>query len=216
VATPGSARADPIPLNSRSHNHFRNVSAAANESVTRLIESVDHRGDGDMGRLVALVYDDLRAIAHRQLRGERPDHTLSTTALIHEAYLKLADQTRVPARGRAYFFGAAAIAMRQILVDHARRRGRRKRGGGQRPVTLEEEHLVADDFAAEVLDLHEALDRLAAIDARSARVVECRFFGGLSNEETADALDISPRTVRRDWLTARAWLFRALHGDESQ
>lgn len=185
------------------------------ESVTRMLESIDRTGSSGMDQLVALVYDDLRSLAHRQLNRERADHSLSTTALIHEAYLKLADQTRVPERGRAYFFGAAAIAMRQILVDHARRRGRQKRGGKRQPVTLEEQHLIVDEFATEVLDLHEALDRLTVMDARAARVVEFRFFGGLSNEETADLLGVSPRTVRRDWLMAKAWLYRALRGDES-
>jgi len=189
------------------------MTTAPIEDLTRMLESVDREGALDMDQLVALVYDDLRSLAHNELKRERVDHTLSTTALIHEAYLKLADQSRVPARGRAYFFGAAAIAMRQILVDHARHRGRQKRGGKRRPITLDEQHLIADDFATEMLDLDDALRQLTSIDARAARVVECRFFGGLSNEETADVLGISPRTVRRDWLTARAWLYRALRGD---
>lgn len=165
-----------------------------------------------MDRLLPLVYDELRGMAHGYLLRERRGHTLSTTALVHEAYLKLVDRTRTPIESRAYFFGAAARAMRQVLVDRARHRMRQKRGGGQRPVTLEERHLLADHFAADLLDLDEALRRLAEIEPRAARVVECRFFGGLTVEETAEVLDVSSRTVKRDWIMAKAWLYRELRG----
>lgn len=193
---------------------FLRVSAISKTEITRLLQADGAAGRQRLEHLLPLVYDELHVLAHRQLSRERGDHTLSTTALIHEAYLKLVDNSQVAARGRAYFFAAAAQAMRQILVDYARRRGRQKHGGKQQLVTLQEQHLIADAFAVEVLDLHEALQRLADIDERSARVVVCRYFGGLSTEETAAALDVSPRTVKRDWMMARAWLFRALQGEE--
>src|SRR5690606_27472828 len=136
--------------------------------------------------------------------------TLQTTALVHEAYFRLADDTKVTARGRAYFFAAAARAMRQVLVDHARRRNAAKRGGGVEPVSLDETRLAVDELAAELLDLDRELERLAALNERHARVVECRFFAGLSVEETAAALDVSPRTVKSDWALARAWLYETL------
>jgi RNA polymerase sigma factor (TIGR02999 family) len=163
-----------------------------------------------MGRLVALVYDELRRMAHRQLSNERGPCTLDTTGLVHEAYLKLIDQDTVPIRNRNYFFAAAARAMRQVLVDAARRRKRLKRGGGERPLPLDETQIVVDDYAAELVELDDALVRLAGEHPRPARVVECRFFGGLSIDETAMALEISPMTVKRDWMLARTWLYRDL------
>jgi RNA polymerase sigma factor (TIGR02999 family) len=134
---------------------------------------------------------------------------------VHEAYLKLVDQTQVPLKSRGYFFAAAARAMRQVLVDAARRRGRLKRGGGEVPLDLEDFQVSVDDFAAEMRDLDEALGRLAGLFPRQARVVECRFFGGLSVEETAEALELAPRTVKRDWSLARAWLYRELRRGET-
>jgi RNA polymerase sigma factor (TIGR02999 family) len=163
-----------------------------------------------MDALLPHIYDELRAMAHRKLAGERRRLTLSTTGLLHEVYLKLVDETRVPLKSRAYFFGAAARAMRQVLVDAARRRGRDKRGGGQEHLTLEDASLAADGVAVEVLDLDGALGDLARRLPRQAKVVECLFFGGLSVEETAQALDLSQRTVKRDWALARAWLYRRL------
>jgi RNA polymerase sigma-70 factor, ECF subfamily len=147
-------------------------------------------------------------MASRFLAGERQQQTLVTTALVHEAYLKLAGHPDLPARGRGYFFGAAARAMRQVLVDAARRRARR---GGERPLTLSRFDLAADEREEQVLALDAAIDALAVLYPRQARVVECRFFGGLSVEETAEALAISPRTVKRDWTLAQAWLARELH-----
>ncbi len=163
--------------------------------------------------LVPLVYDELRAMAHRQLAGERRNSTLDTTGLVHEAYLRLVDEGRVPDRNRSYFFGAAARAMRRVLVDAARRRKRIKRGGGQEPLELGAADASVEAFAADLLDLDSALDRLARLYPRQAHVVECRFFGGLNVEETAAALDLAPRTVKRDWVLARAWLHRALRED---
>jgi RNA polymerase sigma factor (TIGR02999 family) len=163
---------------------------------------------------VSAVYAELKRMARRQLAREVPGHTLQTTALVHEAYLRLVDATRVGEKGRAYFFAAASRAMRRILVDHARRHGSEKRGGGRVREPLTPEVARVDAFAGEILDLHRALDRLAHRSPRQARVVECRYFGGMSVEETADALDVSPRTVKSDWAMARAWLLRALEGGE--
>jgi RNA polymerase sigma factor (TIGR02999 family) len=189
------------------------------DAVTALLEAGPEADDS--GRLYALVYDELRGLAHRRLRHERAGHTLSTTDLVHEAYLRLADAPRVAARGRAYFFASAARAMRQVLVDAARRRGRLRRGAGVAPLSLDsgplsvvlpEDERAADALAADLLDLDAALDRLAERSARAVHVVECRYFGGLSVEETAEALGVSPRTVKGDWALARAWLARALDG----
>ncbi len=190
------------------------ASASSPEAVTALLRSADD-ADADLtDRLLPLVYDELHAMAHQHLARERRDHTLSTTALVHEAYLKLVDQSQVGRRGRTYFFGAAAQAMRQILVDYARRRNRQKRGGGQAPVTLKETVVAVDGFATDLLDLDEALERLAVLNPRQGRVVECRFFGGLNVEETAEVLGVSRSTVKNDWAVARAWLYRRLRNDE--
>ncbi|WP_412061280.1 ECF-type sigma factor [Rubrivirga sp. IMCC45206] len=180
-------------------------------AITEVLLAADADDRAVADRLVPLVYEELRRMAHGQLARERRNATLDTTALVHEAYLKLVDQTRVPVRSRAYFFGAAARAMRQVLVDRARHRLRQKRGGRAVAVTLDEAHLAVDGLAADLLDLDAALDRLAALDPRAAHLVECRYFGGLSVEETADVLGVTTRTLRRDWATARAWLYRALH-----
>jgi RNA polymerase sigma factor (TIGR02999 family) len=171
-------------------------------------------GDRDaLDRLLPLVYDELRRIAHRELRRERPDHTLTTTEVVHEAYLKLAEHQRVTSGEQVRFLAVAATAVRRALVEHARRRDAAKRGGGQRPVTLDEEAIADAGGSEELLSLDDALSRLAALDDRLARVVECRYFGGLTEEETASALGVTSRTVRRDWVKARAWLYRELHGN---
>ncbi|HMB89754.1 MAG TPA: sigma-70 family RNA polymerase sigma factor [Rhodothermales bacterium] len=189
------------------------ASVSSPETVTALLCSPDSDDAALTDRLLPLVYDELRTMAHRHLVRERRDHTLNTTALVHEAYLKLVDQSQVGRRGQTYFFGAAARAMRQILVDYARRRNRQKRGGGQVPVTLTTETPVAvDDFAIDLLDLDEALNRLEVLNPRQARVVECRFFGGLTVDETAEVLSVSASTVKNDWAVARAWLYRRLKG----
>jgi RNA polymerase sigma factor (TIGR02999 family) len=186
----------------------------ARDDVSDQPAAVRPEGDDPFDELLPLVYDELRQMAHWQLVGERRQRTLNTTGLVHEAYLKLADSARVPVKNRAYFFAAAARAMRQILVDAARRRGRLKRGNGEAPLNLEDFEIGVDDFAAELRELDEALQKLAVLFPRQARVVECRFFAGLSVEETAEALDLAPRTVKRDWSLARAWLFRELRGGE--
>lgn len=169
--------------------------------------------DGDpeaLDRLTPLVYEELRRQATRYLRRERPGHTLQTTALIHEAYLRLVDAQDVEWQNRAHFFAIAANLMRRVLVDHARRRGADKRGGSQIRVPLDEAAAVADETDIDLLAIDEALNRLAAIDEQQARVVELRFFSGLSVEETAAALGVSTTTVKRDWRVARAWLRREI------
>lgn len=187
-------------------------------SQTTALLAIAERGDAEsLERLVPLIYGELRAMAHRQLVHEGAHYTLQTTALVHEAYLKLVDDTRVVRRGRAYFFGAAARAMRQVLVDRARMRQAQKRGGGQELLSLTDNvGGGVDEFAAELIDLDGALERLAELNPRCVRVVECRFFAGLSVEETAEALDISPRTVKYDWALARAWLQDALRGPDAR
>lgn len=178
--------------------------------VTRLLDAY---GSGDreaMQRLLPYVYDELRAIAQRHLRRERDDHTLSATALVHEVYLRLVDQTRMHWNGRSHFYAVAATAMRRILVDYARARRADKRGGGQMVVSLDEAGELAVSRAEELVLLDEALERLARFDARQARVVECRYFAGLTIEETAEALGVSPTTVKHDWTMAKAWLYREM------
>jgi RNA polymerase sigma factor (TIGR02999 family) len=163
-----------------------------------------------MDRLFPLVYDQLRRMAHRAMRSEHPDHTLGTTGLVHEAYLKLVDQTRVDWRDRAHFFAVAALAMRRILVDYARRHRREKRGRGRDPVSLVEGAVSLEERADNLVALDEALTRLGELSPRLSRVVECRFFGGLTEEEIAEALGVTTRTVKRDWAKARGWLYQEL------
>ncbi len=167
-------------------------------------------GDQDvLHRLLPLVYEELRQVAQRHLRAERPDHTLQTTALINEAYLRLIEQPRRDVQGRCHFVAMTSHLMRQILVDHARERLALKRQGGRR-ITLSDSLLVADPMDVDLLAVNDALDRLSRLDPQQARVVELRYFGGLSIEETAEALGISEATVKRDWTTARAWLHREI------
>ena len=160
--------------------------------------------------LTSAVYGELRRLAHGYLRRERPGQTLQTTALIHEAYLRLADYEKVRWEGRAHFLGVAAQAMRRILVERARRRGSAKRGNGARQVSLDEAALVSSDGIEELLEIERALRSLEAVDPRRGRIVELRFYGGLSVEETADVLEISSATVKREWRSAKAWLYRAV------
>jgi RNA polymerase sigma factor (TIGR02999 family) len=176
--------------------------------VTRLLEAAEAGDSGALDRLVPLVYEDLRRVAHRQLDREGGGHTLQTTALIHEAYLKLAGAGTVSATSRAHFLAIAARAMRQVLVDYARRRKAAKRGGGVISVTLGDEPQPADTSAEDLLALDEALEQL---DPRQRQVIECRFFGGMEEKDIAAALGVSERTVRRDWVKARAWLYQSLY-----
>jgi len=165
-------------------------------------------------RLFPLVYDQLHRIAHRQLGRERVDHTLETTGLVHEAYLKLVDQSRAQWSERSQFFAIAARAMRRILVDYARQHLAAKRGGRRERVDLDGELMSLDQRADVLICVDEALERLRTVDERASRVVECRFFGGYTEEETAETLGVTARTVRRDWIRAKAWLYQALREDE--
>lgn len=166
--------------------------------------------------LFPIVYDELRTIAHRQLGRERSGHTFSTTALVHEAYLRLVDHPLASWEDRAHFCAVAARAMRQILVDYARRRQALKRGGSMRPLPLDESRIVVEEQAALVVSLDEALDRLSRMNERVGRVVELRFFGGLTEEEAAEVLGVSTRTIRRDWSKAKVWLYKELYPDAAQ
>ena len=184
------------------------------ESITQLLDDARAGDARALDELLPLVYDGLLGLAHAQLRAERPGHTLNTTALVHEAYLKLVDQREVEWNSRGHFFAIAALAMRRILVNYARGRGRQKRGANAPHVRIEETvSLVAEERADTIVALDEALERLSTINHRACRVVECRYFAGLSIEQTAEALGISPMTVKRDWLMAKTWLRREI-GEE--
>jgi RNA polymerase sigma factor (TIGR02999 family) len=178
--------------------------------VTDLLLSWRQGDAAALDHLVPVVYDELRRVARRNLRGETPGHALQATALVHEVYLRLVDLDRMTFTSRAHFFGVAATLMRQILVDHARRQRADKRGGGVTVLGLEEAAPAASPSGVDVLALDEALEALAAIDSRQCRVVELRFFAGLTIEETSAALEISSATVEREWAVAKAWLFRRL------
>jgi RNA polymerase sigma factor (TIGR02999 family) len=180
--------------------------------VTQLLLAWRGGDAGAFERLVPMVYQDLRRLARNQLRRDHQGWTLETTGLVHEAWLRLVDADRVDWQDRGHFLGVAARAMRQVVIEYARRRSAEKRGGGVRAATLDEQVIPIDEHAEWLLDLNEALERLAAHRVRLARVVECRFFAGLSNEETAEALGSSVRTVKRDWTFARSWLQRELGG----
>jgi RNA polymerase sigma factor (TIGR02999 family) len=178
-------------------------------TVTELLDDLRSGRRDAFDRIVPLVYHELRRTARRELAA-RPSDTLFTTALVHELYLKFSRSPRAEWHDRAHFLRAAAVAMRHILVDRARRRAAEKRGGAQRTVTLDDSLTAADEQAESLLELHDALDQLASLDERLARVVECRFFGGMTEQETAAALNITERTVRRDWVKARGLLHQAL------
>ncbi len=182
------------------------------KAITATLDGVV-RGDADaMERLIPVIYQELRRLAAGYLRGERPGHTLQPTALAHEAFLRLVGNPDAEWQGRRHFLGVAARTMRSILVDHARRRRAQKRGGGLAAVPLDTGLIVAGNRPVEFDDLDRALDDLARLSERQARVVELRYFGGLTVEEVADLLGVSPVTVKRDWTTARAWLYRELTG----
>jgi RNA polymerase sigma factor (TIGR02999 family) len=181
------------------------------QQVSRLLADWSKEDPAARDALVAIVYEELRRLAHHYMKGERANHTLQTTALVNEAYLRLTDLTRMQWRDRAHFFAMAATLMRRILVDHARDRARDKRGGGVVFTALEDEQVAAPS-TVDALALDEALDRLAAIDPLHARIVELRYFAGLTIEETSEALGISPATVKREWTWARAWLHHHLGG----
>jgi RNA polymerase sigma factor (TIGR02999 family) len=181
----------------------------SDQSITELLADLRAGRREAFDQILPLVYRELRVVARRELSA-RPNDSLSTTALVHELYLKFARADAADWQNRAHFLGVASVAMRHILVDRARRRRADKRGGGQRHITLDDALVAAETQAESLLELHEALDTLATLNERLARVVECRFFGGMTEQETAEALNIAVRTVRRDWTKARGLLYDAL------
>ena len=181
--------------------------------ITRLLADWGRGSQAALDRLLPLVYDELHRLASGYMRRERPNHMLQTTALVHEAYLRLVDSPNINYETRTHFFAVAAQIMRHILVDYARARQRAKRGAGVPAVTLNDVAVLSDDRAEEVIAVNSALEKLSAVDKRKARVFELRYFGGMSVEEAATALQVSPVTVARDWRMAKAWLRRAIGPD---
>lgn len=193
-------------------------STPSGHALTELLIAWGNGSQEALEQLFPLVYEELRRLAHRYMRRERPGHSLQTTAVVHEAYLRLIDQKHVQWQNRAHFFAIAAQMMRRILITHAQSHAYAKRGGGMLKVSLDEAAILSKERAGELIALDEALTGLTAIDPRRSKVVELRFFGGLSNEEIAEVLKVSPNTVIRDWNVARAWLYREMskeQGDES-
>jgi RNA polymerase sigma factor (TIGR02999 family) len=192
------------------------MTTPSTQEITRLLADWGGGDPGALEKLTPLVYAELRRIARRQMRDERPGHTLQATALVNEAFLRLGGGEAAGFHDRAHFYAVCAQVMRHVLIDHARTRTRDKRGGGARHVELDEAAVVlAADGAEELVALDDALRGLEAYDAQKARVVELRYFGGLSIEETAEVLGVSPTTVRREWRRAKAWLYRAIAGGEA-
>ena len=191
-----------------------NDSWVSPQRLTQLLQQWNCGDDDALAELTPLVYEELRRLAHHYMEGERPNHTLQTTALVNEAYLRLADQTNPNWQSRAHFFAAAARAMRQILVSYARSNRAQKRGGGGAKIELEETAIISPEQSREIVDLHEALERLDTLDSRKARVVELKYFGGLNHDEIAEVMKVSTVTVRRDWVFAKAWLHNELHRED--
>lgn len=186
------------------------VSKSSSRELTHLLLAWRQGEREALNELIPVIYEELRRIAHNHIRGERKGHTLQTTALVNEAYLRLLDCSRVNWQNRAHFLAVSAQLMRRILIDYARSRGYQKRGGAMERITLQESQIVSEGRDPDLLELDEALRALAAVDARKCQVVELRFFGGLTAEETAEVLGVSPDTVQRDWRLARTWLAREM------
>ena len=186
------------------------MTSSSPDEVTQLLRDWSNGDKAALDKLMPLVYEELRRLAHHHMRRERPGHSLQTTAIVNEAYLQLIDQRDVQWQNRAHFFGIAAHLMRRVLAGYARSRHCAKRGGGARQVSLNEAIIVSEERAADMVALDDALNSLANIDERKSRIVEMRFFGGLSIEETAEVLGVSPGTVMRDWTLAKAWLRREI------
>ncbi|MDX1396651.1 MAG: ECF-type sigma factor [Gemmatimonadota bacterium] len=182
--------------------------------ITQMLDAARAGDDEANEALFASVYPRLRQIARQRRRGWRGDDTMDTTALVHEAYLKISARPEAEYESRGHFFAVAATAMRQILINYAEKKSAQKRGGGAVPVTLRDSDIVADDAVDDILALNAALEKLQELSERQAGVVECLFFAGYGVAETAEALDVSPATVKRDWAAARAWLYREMHAGE--
>ena len=186
------------------------MTASSSQGVTQLLADWGRGDQTALDKLLPLVHEELCRLAHHYMRGERPSHTLQTSALVNEAYVRLVDQKGVQWENRAHFFAVAAQVMRHILIDHARTQRRLKRGGDAQQVPLDEAVVMAPERAEELLALDEALTELEKVDPRCSRVVELRYFGGLSIEETAEVLNVNPTTISRDWRWAKAWLYKAV------
>ncbi len=186
------------------------MDSPAPHDVTQLLIAWTNGDQAARDQLMSVVYEELHRLARRYMRKESPGHTLQTSALVNEAFLRLIDQRNVHWQNRAHFFGIAAQMMRRILVDHARNRSSGKRGGGERPLSLDDGLIVSEERSAEVVAVHEALEQLAKFDARKSQIVELRFFGGFTIDETAEVLGVSPGTVMADWTMAKAWLRREI------
>ena len=195
----------------RYEEEFMDSPATSPQRLTQLLAHWSHGDDAALGELTPLVYEELRRLAHHHMGREHPGHTLQTTALVNEAYLRLAGQTSPNFTNRSHFFAVAAQAMRQILINYAKASQSQKRGGGAIKVELDEAAIVSPEQSKAIVDLHEAIERLGALDSRKARVVELKYFGGLNHDEIAEVMKISTVTVRRDWVFAKAWLYDELH-----
>ena len=182
----------------------------SDENITKLLQEHTAGNHAVIDKLIPMVYEQMKQMAHNRLRGERSGHTLNTSALVHEAYLQLIDFDRIDWKNRDQFYGIASRVMRNILVDYAVKRNAQKRGGNRKRVRLRDSDVVSSQNLHDILSVHQALEKLVNFDERQVRVVECRFFGGLTIKETAAALDVSEATVNRDWKMARAWLNREL------
>ena len=191
------------------------MTTPSQKEVTQLLIDWGKGDQAALEKLLPLVDGELRRLAGRYMRRESPGHTLQTSALVNEAYLRLIEQKSVHWQNRAHFFGIAAQLMRRILVDHARRRQYAKRGGGAQKVSLDEAAMAPQERAAGLVALHEALEQLAAMDERKGRIVEMKFFGGLTTEEVAEVLQVTPRTIEREWRKAKAWLHNAISKEEA-
>jgi len=190
--------------------------SSSSQEVTQLLNAWSDGDQAARDKLMPLVYEELHRLAHQYMRRESPGHTLQTSALVNEAFVKLVDQRNVRWQNRAHFFGIAAQLMRRILVDHARGRHTAKRGGGVQAISFDDGLYVSDERSAEVVAVHEALEQLSKFDSRKGQIVELRFFGGLSIDETAEVLAVSPGTVMRDWTLAKAWLHREMSSENLQ
>lgn len=185
-------------------------------NVSQLLDRATQGDSAARGELISAAYQELRTLAAARMRNERPDHTLTATALVHEVSLQLLERSQVDLENKGHLLALAAKAMRNLLVDHARGRGRLKRGGDQQKLSLDQAPSLAQEQDSQLVDLHQALERFSKLDARKSQVVELRYFGGLTVEETADALAISPATVKRDWEVAKAWLLRELRAEDAR
>ncbi len=183
---------------------------SAEKDITILLNELERGDTSVVDAIIPLIYNDLRERAHRFMQNERSNHTLNTTALVHEAYLKLIGQSQVSWKNRAHFFGVASLVMRRILINYAKQKKAQRRGGGTTPQTFLEEFVITEERSEMILALDEALERLSSFNERQSKIVELRFFGGLTHEEIGEVLGVSEPTVRRDWRFARAWLNREL------